>query len=302
MGDLYTQWNQWYNKLEETISIYVSISGVACFPWSWGAIRLIRVILGLLFSPLYSCTFLTLTLFPIATNDESHVTHVLSIVVTHHLFIFCAVTNITKMPSFCEQIKASYSAGLTLQALVLMLLFHGKPELEAVTGWSYVLAAFGCRMIIMTSLIESTVRLDQDYGNVFCFSLFTRMKILMCGCISESNFKTLTSHTDFRKADVLWRTCISLIFDNWFQFYNQYAAVRLLKPMLFVANLLRKRIYGLVLKKDAYVLKISYRVIKELGDGTYGIVWKALNIQSNEIVSAPIIYQIWLIAYCELLQ
>ena len=62
--------------------------------------------------------------------------------------------------------------------------------------------------------------------------------------------------------------------------------------MLFVANLLRKRIYGLVLKKDAYVLKISYRVIKELGDGTYGIVWKALNIQSNEIVSAPIIYQI----------
>ena len=73
-------------------------------------------------------------------------------------------------------------------------------------------------------------------------------------------------------------------------------------PMLLLVNWLRRCIYGLVLKKDAFVLKIFYRVIKELGDGTYGIVWKALNMQSNEIVSDPMIYQIWLIAYCELLQ
>lgn len=28
-----------------------------------------------------------------------------------------------------------------------------------------------------------------------------------------------------------------------------------------------------------------YKVIKELGDGTYGSVWKALNQQTNEIVA-----------------
>ena len=33
------------------------------------------------------------------------------------------------------------------------------------------------------------------------------------------------------------------------------------------------------------LLKSSYKVIKLLGDGTYGSVWKAFNIHSNEIVS-----------------
>lgn len=28
-----------------------------------------------------------------------------------------------------------------------------------------------------------------------------------------------------------------------------------------------------------------YKVVKQLGDGTYGTVWKAINRQSNEVVS-----------------
>jgi serine/threonine protein kinase len=30
-----------------------------------------------------------------------------------------------------------------------------------------------------------------------------------------------------------------------------------------------------------------YKVVKQLGDGTYGSVWKAINRQTNEVVSYP---------------
>lgn len=30
-----------------------------------------------------------------------------------------------------------------------------------------------------------------------------------------------------------------------------------------------------------------YKVVKQLGDGTYGSVWKAINRQTNEVVSCP---------------
>ena len=30
---------------------------------------------------------------------------------------------------------------------------------------------------------------------------------------------------------------------------------------------------------------LRYKVVKQLGDGTYGTVWKAINRQSNEVVS-----------------
>lgn len=53
---------------------------------------------------------------------------------------------------------------------------------------------------------------------------------------------------------------------------------------LFFVVLFCMLLFGLVLLMVLVLLSGSYLVIKELGDGTYGNVWKALNRQTNEIV------------------
>ena len=40
-----------------------------------------------------------------------------------------------------------------------------------------------------------------------------------------------------------------------------------------------------MLSKYPHLPSNSYKVIKQLGDGTYGSVWKATNRQSNEVVA-----------------